>query len=169
MISGLRDRPLRLQLFQASILIALAWLASSLPGAEERDYLDPEGIQGALVIAGGGELSSEIQKRFFDLAGRETAKIIVIPTAADNADEQVASIERRDKLSEPWKKLGAASVRLFHTRSREQANCPEFLLPLREATGVWFEGGQQSRIAQAYLGTDVEKELAALLVRGGVI
>ena len=41
--------------------------------------------------------------------------------------------------------------------------------PLLEARGVWFPGGRQWRLADAYLGTKVHDELWALLGRGGVI
>jgi cyanophycinase len=41
--------------------------------------------------------------------------------------------------------------------------------PLRTARGVWFEGGRQWRLVDAYLGTRTERELFALLARGGVI
>jgi cyanophycinase len=34
---------------------------------------------------------------------------------------------------------------------------------------VWFPGGRQWRLADAYLGTRVHEELRALLARGGVI
>jgi cyanophycinase len=40
---------------------------------------------------------------------------------------------------------------------------------LKEARGVWFSGGRQWRLADAYLDTKVHRELEALLERGGVI
>jgi len=58
---------------------------------------------------------------------------------------------------------------VLHTRSRDKANTTEFVAPLRHATAVWFEGGQQSRLAAAYVGTEVERELYAMSDRGGVI
>ena len=64
---------------------------------------------------------------------------------------------------------GAASVRLLHTRSRDMANDPAFVQPLTEATGVWFGGGSQLLLTDAYLGTEVERQLKLLLDRGGVI
>src|SRR5206468_722813 len=38
-----------------------------------------------------------------------------------------------------------------------------------EATAVWMGGGDQSRLAAAYRGTAVERELKNVLRRGGVI
>ena len=159
-----RHRPL---LFAAGVC-CLLW-ASRLPAQEGGSYFDPQGIKGSLVIAGGGELPPEVEKRFIELAGGKKAKIVVIPTASEKADEQVARDEQKAKLLEPWKSLEAASVEILHTRVPDNANREQFLAPLREATGVWLGGGQQSKIAEAYLGTELEKELAALLARGGVI
>ena len=58
---------------------------------------------------------------------------------------------------------------MLHTRSRAKADEPGFTRPLEEATGVWFSGGDQSRVTEAYLGTAVERALHAVLERGGVI
>ena len=119
---------------------------------------------GALVIHGGGRITDEVRARFIELAGGSNARILVVPTAQSYAD--TPKVER---LMEFWRPQPVESVALFHTRSREKADDPEFLRPLREATGVWFTGGLQSAISDAYLGTAVERELKALLVRGGVI
>ena len=62
-----------------------------------------------------------------------------------------------------------ASATLLHTRSRARADEPGFARPLEEATGVWFSGGDQSRVTEVYLGTAVERALHAVLDRGGVI
>jgi cyanophycinase len=41
--------------------------------------------------------------------------------------------------------------------------------PLQRARGVWFPGGRQWRLADAYLGTRVHHELTQVLARGGVV
>jgi len=119
---------------------------------------------GALVICGGGDIPEPIRDRFLELAGGPSARIVVIPTAA-----QIADGPSVNTVLDFWKKKGAASVQLVHTRSRERANEAEFVRPLTEATGVWLGGGRQSSITDAYLGTEVERQLKALLDRGGVI
>jgi len=60
-------------------------------------------------------------------------------------------------------------VQALHTRSKDEANQDEFVAQLKSATAVWFGGGDQSKIADAYLGTAVEREIHALLARGGVV
>ena len=44
-----------------------------------------------------------------------------------------------------------------------------FSAPLRQARGVWFPGGRQWRLADAYLDTLVHEEIAGVLRRGGVV
>ena len=119
---------------------------------------------GSLVICGGGKLPPEVLDRFVNLAGGSSAKIVVIPTAHAYADTP----EVKQALA-LWKDQPIASVSLFHTRSREKADDKEYVRPLMEATGVWFGGGRQQAITDAYLGTEVERQLKALLDRGGVI
>lgn len=154
--------------FVALISVGLLPL-HTITAEETLPYLDPAGIKGTLVIAGGGELPVEVMQRFVKLAGGEKAQLVLIPTAAEQADKQLARDEEKAKLLEPWAKLGIEHIHVLHTRSRDKANSADFIAPLRQATAVWFEGGQQSRLADAYLGTEVERELYALSDRGGVI
>ena len=48
-----------------------------------------------------------------------------------------------------------------------RADSEGFVEPLRHASGVIIDGGRQWRLADAYLGTAVEREIKALLARGG--
>ena len=120
-------------------------------------------ISGSLVIAGGGTLPDDIVEEFIELAGGKQAKLIIIPTASSEADK------KDDELLTPWKKFETASLISLHTRDKNQANEAAVVEPLKQATGVWLEGGDQRRLTAAYRGTAVEKELKALLARGGVI
>jgi cyanophycinase len=132
-------------------------------------WLDPNGIRGALVICGGGSLPDAVRDRFIELAGGKESRLVVIPTASETAEATIADPTRQERLLAPWKLKGAAEVQLLHTRSKEKANEDAFVEPLKKATGVWFGGGDQSKIAEAYLGTAVEREIVALLTRGGVV
>lgn len=119
---------------------------------------------GAVVLAGGGILGPEIWGRFVELAGGRDARIVVIPTASG---EEVFPENWAGLL--PFLDAGAADVRVLHTRDRGQADSPGFVDPLRDATGVWFPGGRQGRLVDAYLNTQVHRELFLLLARGGVV
>lgn len=116
---------------------------------------------GSLVIVGGGDLPNVIRDRFIELAGGKNGKLVVIPTASELAD--------RKRSYFYWQEQGLGSVELLHTLDQKRANDPSFVKPLREATAAWLGGGDQTRLANAYRGTAVEKELRHLLERGGVI
>jgi cyanophycinase len=116
------------------------------------------------VVVGGGNLGPEIFARFIQLAGGPDAPIVVVPTAGEDsvypADwSGVAGL----------KAAGAVRITVLHTRDRRVADTESFVAPLRAARGVWFPGGRQWRLVDAYLGTATERELRAVLARGGVI
>lgn len=152
----------------ASVVLVFGWclfsLSSSVPGAEPFSIprIDPDGISGSLVICGGRTIDPVLDE-FAKLAGSEKAHIVVIPAASSLADD-----EDHSRFLLPWRSRNVASVDTLHTRSRERATDPAFAEPLRKATGVWFSGGLQSRIADLYIGTPVEEEIYGLLKRGGV-
>ncbi len=118
------------------------------------------------MICGGGRLPESVRREFVRLAGGANARIVVVPTASEDADGPAATLA---EFTEPWKTQGVASAIVLHTRSRARADEPAFARPLEEATGVWFSGGDQSRVTAAYLGTAVERALRAVLDRGGVL
>jgi cyanophycinase len=64
---------------------------------------------------------------------------------------------------------GAKNLRILHTLDRSAANSDSFVEPLRHARGVWFAEGNSWRHQDSYLDTKVQRELFALLDRGGVI
>ncbi|HVW02144.1 MAG TPA: cyanophycinase, partial [Planctomycetaceae bacterium] len=143
--------------------VAMAGLAFADPPADAP--IVPDGIRGALVICGGGPLPESIRKEFVELAGGEDAKLVVIPSACDDPDLPVVS----PALADLWKARGIKDVTVFHTRDAAEANDEKFVEPLRKATAVWIGGGKQTLLAKSYSGTLVQRELQALLDRGGVI
>ena len=121
--------------------------------------------KGRLVIVGGNMQDPAIVKRFIDLAGGPDAPIVIIPTAGeadDDYDHYWSGLKQ-------WRENGAKNLTVIHTRDRKVADSEAFVTPIRSARGVFFGGGRQWRLADAYLNTLTHKELAALLNRGGVI
>ncbi len=142
------------------VALPLAGRPEAKPGLP---YIAPEGVAGTVVLAGGGGLPDDVRDAFIQLAGGDRGKLVVVPTASGKADDDAAS------FAEPWGKAGFSKVTVLHTRDRKKADDAEFVKPLTEATAVWFSSGDQTKLAAAYLGTAFEKELAAVLKRGGVI
>lgn len=141
------------------VTTSAALLLSVTPASAQQG---PE--RGTLVIVGGAMRDPQIFDRFLQLAGGSDAPIVVIPTAG-GAPDYDSSWGGMAAFGE----AGASRITLLHTYDPEVADRGDFAAPIREARGVWFTGGRQWRIADAYLGTQVEVELRALLDRGGVI
>ncbi len=146
------------------ILLVILILISSIVSfsVNEVDTIGPE--SGALVIAGGGSLGEEIINRFLELAGGPDSPIVLIPTASGR--EQYDEDFRFFKV---LMEAGATNVIIVHTYDPAIANTSEFIEPITKARGVWFSGGRQWRLTDAYLNTLTHTELNNLLERGGVI
>src|SRR5262249_30127160 len=117
---------------------------------------------GSLLVVGGGKLGPEVISRFLELAGGAEAPIVVIPTAQEDSGITDGWLEKS-----AFAKAGAKHLTRLHTRDRKVADSESFSVPLRAARGVWFEGGRQWRLVDSYLGTRTEREIRAVLARGG--
>jgi cyanophycinase len=137
---------------------------------------------GWLVLSGSGEPvgNAELLRRFVDLAGGPSSQIIYIPTAATsirtpsgfiaNLPDTGEIVPSPTELETQLARLfGVERLRLLHTRSRAIANSEAFVAPLRTARAVWIGYGNAGRLMQLLGGTLLERELRALLNRGGVI
>ena len=102
---------------------------------------------GTALVVGGGNDVAEIRAKFVELAGGPDVKVVLIPTASEVDDFPPEALEG-------WKRrFGFKDVTLLHTRDRKRADSEEFVRPLREAKAVWFGGGRQWRLVDAYLDT----------------
>jgi cyanophycinase len=120
--------------------------------------------RGSLVLVGGGDITPAIAARYVALAGGKDRRYVYIPTAAEDADIDPAALEASFRAT-----FGVNRVVILHTRDRQIADSRRFTKPLEAADAVWFGGGRQWRIADAYLGTRTERALHRLLMRGGVV
>ncbi len=120
---------------------------------------------GTLIAIGGGQIGdTEIMKEFRNLAGGDSAKIVVIPTAFVRNNEIDTLLLKRN-----FKEYGIPNFTILHTSDRSEANTEDFVKPIKEATGIYFTGGRHWRLADSYLNTKVHEEMLKLLDRGGVI
>lgn len=120
--------------------------------------------RGALVVVGGGRIGPEVLNRFFELAGGKDVPIVVIPTAGEDS-----TYTQTCTCLNVLRNAGATNLTVLHTKDPKEADTESFVAPLLKARAVWFPGGRQWRLADSYLGTRTERELRAVLERGGVI
>ena len=152
----------------ARILWALTPLLALLPAAhgqqETADRIDPDGIRGGLVVVGGGGTPAEARERFVTWAGGREARIVVVPSASASADRDDTAFE---SWLEPWRKFELAELVAVHPSTQGSHDADRDAL--RRATGVWFSGGSQSRIAERFVGKDLERLVLDVVQRGGVV
>jgi cyanophycinase len=121
----------------------------------------PQVAHGSLVIAGGGRLPAAVIDRFVELAGGNSAKVVIVPSAAPAAGRAPDPIET------------ALRARGIEVRQLDCATPAEVtaerIAVLADATGVWFGGGRQWRLCDAFEGTAAIAAFHAVLARGGVI
>lgn len=118
--------------------------------------------KGTVVVVGGGSMGPEVYKAFIDAAGGPDALILDVPNAG--GQDSVSP-----NTGTPWRANGAKNVVVLFTKNRKIADSDSFTAIIKRAGGVWFEGGRQFHIVQDYGGTRTEKEIMALVERGGVV
>lgn len=153
----------RVLVFRPTATVVLLLISSFLCASEKTT--GPE--KGTLVIVGGGDRDSAMFRHFVELAGGKEAKLVVIPTASSVDPDYDYLGHRSAKYAR--EELAMTNVTVVHSHDRAVTDTTGFVAPIREADAVWFTGGRQWRIADAYLGTLAETEIRNVLRRGGVI
>jgi len=125
-----------------------------------------EKTAGKLVIIGGAEDKKgecKILKRFLDLSGGQEAKIVIMTTATEKPKEVGQEYEKI------FIRLGARKVEALPINSRSDAENPYFEEYLREASGIFFTGGDQLRITSTLGGTRISELLSELYHQGVIV
>ena len=139
--------------------------AMTSPVSVSRDTTKTTGPEkGSLIIVGGNLQSDSIWQRIISQAGGPDAPIVVIPTAGGE-DEYFQNFSSAATLRE----LGARNVTVLHTYDSAVADTDDFIAPLLSVKGIFFGGGRQWRLVDAYAGTKTEAAFQGVLDRGGVI
>jgi cyanophycinase len=118
--------------------------------------------RGWIIPIGGAEekaSSPQILERFVQLAGGARADIAVIPTAS-----LVSSTGPR--YERIFSEMGVRRVHSLDFDTRRDAEEPGRLQRLREATGVFFTGGNQLRLSTLIGGTAVAKAVRQMNAAG---
>lgn len=116
---------------------------------------------GSLFIVGGGPRPADLMRRFVELAGGpDSAVILVLPMAS-------ADTSAGPSLVRELEGLGARAR--FAVIRRAEADGDAALVHLQGVTGIWFNGGVQSRLTDALGGTRFEQGMHEAFRRGIVI
>lgn len=161
-----------------SLCAANAWSNENLLGLPTpHDPAKP----GAVLLHGGGPISSDAFDRFCELAGGKQARIVFVPSAGYRPSDYESEQEFLVTLSQRYSKwVGlqeSGQIKTFqflYTDDPDHADDAKFVESLALATGVWFSGGDQSRLNYRFVGafprqTLFQKALRGVLERGGVV
>jgi cyanophycinase len=127
--------------------------------------VDDEGSPGRLLIIGGAEdrcCGAGLLERFAELCGGERARIVLVTTATGLPDEVRAEYEQ------VFRKLGVDRVSELRLRGRADADSHAAAAELTAATGVFFSGGDQSRL-RTLVGSRTAEVLRERLAAGLVV
>ncbi|MGB2927264.1 MAG: cyanophycinase, partial [Limnothrix sp.] len=122
--------------------------------------------KGQLVIIGGAEDHDgdcKVLREFVHYAGGDQARIAVLTAAT--SDPRKAGEDYR----KVFERLGAKNVYVLDTVYREDSDDSEVFKILKESTGAFFVGGDQSRIIECIKGTDLDDLLRQRHREGMVI
>jgi cyanophycinase len=124
--------------FGCAPAVAATRLQASLPTGDSP--------RGTLLVVGGGAQPEALVRHFVDLAGGPgKARIAILPMAS--SDAAAAGTEKEAQLDS----LGADSFVVNVTRAH--ADDDSVVRALRGVTGIWFPGGDQSRLTAALQGS----------------
>jgi len=121
---------------------------------------------GPVMVIGGAEdklRHKAILSRFARFAGAEDGHVVVVSTASSLGDEAT------ERYRELFGGLGIARVSGLRPEERAEANAPEVVKLLADATGVFLTGGNQSRLTQVVGGTRLADALLLAHDRGAVL
>ena len=122
----------------------------------------PAAPHGSLVIVGGGPRPQEIRERFVQLAGGAgRASIVVFAMASE--DGKSSGEEEAQEL----RAMGVDAQSLWLTRA--EADADSNVARVARATGIWFGGGDQSRLTGVLKGTRIEAMMHQRFAAGAVI
>jgi cyanophycinase len=127
--------------------------------------VDDGGSPGRLLIIGGAEdrcCGAGLLERFVELCGGSRARIVLVTTATGLPDEVHAEYER------VFRKLGVDHTSELRLRGRGDADSDASAAELAGATGVFFSGGDQSRL-RTLVGSRASHVLRERLAAGLVV
>lgn len=126
----------------------------------------PDGIHGQLIIIGGAEDKEgdcKILREFVRRSGGLDARIAVL-TAATGLPGEVGQ-----NYIHVFERLGIDNVQVVDTARRDDADDPRALECIEKATGVFFTGGNQSRITELLKDTKLDAMLHRRFADGLII
>ncbi len=113
--------------------------------------------KGHLVVIGGGTIPDDVRARTLELAGGAKANVVVLPQASELPETGPEAVD-------VWKKAGAARATALNLTDAAAA-----IAAIKEATLIWFPGGDQTRLMKALDGTGIPEAIRAKYDQGATV
>lgn len=140
-------------------------IEASTPADQEATDASSAGRRGVLMPIGGAEDKMDdkiILSTFAQLAGGKSARIAIVPTAS--------SIETAGlRYKALFLGMGVEQAEVVYIGSREDANSPDVIDHVKDATGIFLTGGNQMRLSAMIGGTRFEQVVRQANERGVVV
>ncbi len=123
-------------------------------------------VKGTLVIIGGAEDKQgrcTILRRVVALSAGERGHMLVVTVAARDQEDTGG------QYVEVFRRLGMGQVEMLAVRSRREAASRELARRLKDATAIFFTGGDQLRISSLLGGSELGRSLDRAYREGVII
>ncbi|MCS7182842.1 MAG: cyanophycinase [Thermoanaerobaculum sp.] len=118
---------------------------------------------GHLILIGGGERPATAMHKFVELAGGPQALILLLPTASEDPD-YISSLHKSFS-----KEYGCQQVKLLNVKTPADALRKDYVALVERAGGIFFSGGDQTRILRALKDSPLLAAIRQAYHRGAVL
>ncbi|MDF2572945.1 MAG: cphB [Sporomusa sp.] len=128
--------------------------------------VDNKRTPGSLLIIGGHEDKTDkcvILRKFVSMAGGKDSRIVIVATAT--GEPRVVGSEYKELFSS----MGASSVTIMAIPNRETANQTQQAEVIKDASGIFFTGGDQLRLTSILGGSAVDAAIRVAFENGATI
>jgi cyanophycinase len=134
--------------FVLSALLCLPVTARSSP---------PASPKGHLLIIGGNGMTDDIVKRAVEAGGGAGGRVVIFPQASEVAETGPNAVTM-------WTEAG-----LGHAVIGDPADAAAAIKAVKEATFIWFPGGDQTKLMKAFEGTGIPEAIRARYAEGALV
>jgi cyanophycinase len=146
---------LRSHRFSPVVLVAL--LCGIGPASPAFPQTTVHAPKGHLLIIGGNGTTDEIVKRALSAGGGAAGRVVIFPQASEVAETGADAVKM-------WTDAG------FGKAVVEDPKDPETAIRLvREASFIWFPGGDQNRLMKAFEKTGIPEAIRARYIDGALV
>lgn len=124
-------------------------------------------MAGTIALVGGGEFRApcdEMDRALIELAGGQSARVGIIPTAAARENPRLAAQNGVNH----FRRLGASTGAIMIVQ-RANADSPRFAAQIDDLTLAYLTGGDPVHLLETLRDSVVWLALTALVARGGVL